>query len=47
VASYLFHAYGTNLQFDEGEFNFVKVRAEHGTKEAFKLRDAHFEIPEP
>ncbi len=47
VASYLFHAYGTNLQFDEGEFNFVKVRAEHGTKEAFRLRDAHFEIPEP
>jgi len=47
VASYLFHAYGTNLQFDEGEFNFVKVRAQHGTKEAFRLRDAHFEIPEP
>lgn len=47
VASYLFHAYGTNLQFDEGEFNFVKTRAEHGTKKAFELRDAHFEIPEP
>jgi enoyl-CoA hydratase len=47
VASYLFHAYGTNLQFDDGEFNFVKERAEHGTKEAFRRRDAHFEIPEP
>ncbi|MGH3639032.1 MAG: enoyl-CoA hydratase/isomerase family protein, partial [Mycobacterium sp.] len=34
VASYLFHAYGTNLQFAEGEFNFVKTRAQHGTKEA-------------
>ena len=47
VLSYLFHAYGTNLQFDEGEFNFVKARAEHGTKRAFELRDEHFEIPEP
>lgn len=47
VASYLFHAYGTNLQFEEGEFNFVKTRAEHGTKRAFELRDEHFEIPEP
>jgi enoyl-CoA hydratase/carnithine racemase len=47
VASYLFHAYGTNLQFDEGEFNFVKTRAEVGTKQAFALRDEHFEIPEP
>ena len=27
VASYLFHAYGTNLQFARGEFNFVKTRA--------------------
>jgi enoyl-CoA hydratase/carnithine racemase len=47
VASYLFHAFGTNLQFGEDEFNFVKVRAEHGTKRAFELRDAHFEVPEP
>jgi enoyl-CoA hydratase/carnithine racemase len=47
VASYLFHAYGTNLQFGEREFNFVKTRAQHGTKRAFELRDAHFEIPEP
>jgi enoyl-CoA hydratase len=47
VASYLFHAFGTNLQFEEGEFNFVKTRAEHGTKRAFELRDAHFHVPEP
>jgi len=46
VASYLFHAFGTNLQFDEGEFNFVKQRAQHGTKRAFELRDAHFEVPD-
>ena len=47
VASYLFHAYGTNLQFEPGEFNFVKTRAQHGTKEAFRLRDEHFHVPEP
>jgi enoyl-CoA hydratase/carnithine racemase len=47
VASYLFHAFGTNLQFEEDEFNFVKARAEHGTKRAFELRDAHFDVPEP
>ncbi|MFC7672378.1 enoyl-CoA hydratase/isomerase family protein [Mycolicibacterium sp. GCM10028919] len=47
VASYLFHAYGTNLQFADGEFNFVKTRAQHGTREAFRLRDEHFHVPEP
>lgn len=47
VASYLFHAFGTNLQFGPGEFNFVKTRAEHGAKEAFRLRDEHFHVPEP
>ena len=47
VLSYLFHAFGTNLQFEEDEFNFVKARAQHGTKRAFELRDAHFEVPEP
>jgi enoyl-CoA hydratase len=47
VLSYLFHAYGTNLRFEEGEFNFVKTRGEHGTKKAFELRDQHFEVPEP
>jgi enoyl-CoA hydratase/carnithine racemase len=47
VLSPLLHAYGTNLQFTDGEFNFVKARAEHGTKRAFELRDEHFDIPEP
>jgi len=47
VASYLFHAFGTNLQFAPGEFNFVKTRAQVGTKEAFRLRDEHFHVPEP
>jgi enoyl-CoA hydratase/carnithine racemase len=47
VLSYLFHAYGTNLRFEEDEFNFVKVRSEHGTRRAFELRDEHFEVPEP
>ena len=47
VASYLFHAFGTNLQFEDDEFNFVKVRAQHGTKRAFELRDEHFDVPEP
>ncbi len=46
VLSYLFHAYGTNLRFEEGEFNFVKARAEYGAKKAFELRDAHFDVPE-
>jgi enoyl-CoA hydratase/carnithine racemase len=47
VCSYLFHAYGTNLQFALGEFNFVKTRAQVGTREAFRLRDEHFHVPEP
>jgi enoyl-CoA hydratase len=47
VLGYMVHAYGTNLQFDEDEFNFVKTRAAHGTKKAFELRDEHFEVPEP
>jgi len=46
VSSYLFHAFGTNLQFEDNEFNFVKARAEHGTKRAFEMRDAHFKVPE-
>ena len=47
VASYLFHAFGTNLQFGEDEFNFVKARAKHGAKQAFDLSKEHFEVPEP
>ena len=47
VVSPMIHAYGTNLRFDEGEFNFVKARSEHGTRRAFELRDEHFDVPEP
>ncbi len=47
VASYLFHAYGTNLQFESDEFNFVKTRSQVGTKQALVARDEHFDIPEP
>lgn len=47
VASYLFHAFATNLQFEDGEFNFVKTRTEHGATQAFDLGKAHFEVPEP
>jgi enoyl-CoA hydratase len=35
------------LQFGPNEFNFVKTRAQHGAKEAFRLRDEHFHVPEP
>jgi enoyl-CoA hydratase/carnithine racemase len=47
VLNYLFHAYGTNLRFEDGEFNFIKTRAQHGTKKAFEMRDDYFEVPEP
>ncbi len=47
VVSYLVHAFGTNLQFDGSDFNFVKTRAEQGLPRAFELRDAHFDVPEP
>lgn len=47
VISPLIHAFGTNLQFEDDEFNFVKERARHGTRKAFELRDLHFEVPEP
>jgi enoyl-CoA hydratase/carnithine racemase len=47
VLSYLVHAFGTNLQFEGNDFNFVKTRAERGLKGAFEQRDAHFDVPEP
>jgi enoyl-CoA hydratase/carnithine racemase len=42
AASVLFHAFATNLRFEEDEYNFVKERGRSGTTEAFKSRDAHF-----
>nr|WP_045875497.1 enoyl-CoA hydratase/isomerase family protein [Pseudofrankia sp. DC12] len=44
TTSYLLHAYGTNLRFEDDEYNFVKTRAQHGTKRAFQLRDHHFTV---
>lgn len=40
----MLHAFATNLRFEEGEFNFVKARRQHGTSEALRLRDAHFDV---
>jgi enoyl-CoA hydratase len=44
ATGFLIHAFATNLRFEEDEFNFVKTRATHGSREAFKLRDAHFDV---
>jgi len=41
------HAFGTNLRFDDDEYNFVKVRAQVGLKKAFELRDRYFDEGEP
>ena len=38
------HAFATNLRFEPDEFNFVKARAQHGTREAFRMRDEHFSV---
>ena len=35
VSSYLLHAYGTNLQFEEDEFNFVQNRSANDLAETF------------
>lgn len=42
ITSYLFHSYGTNLRFEEDEFNFVKTRSKVGTSQAFEQRDRHY-----
>jgi len=42
AASVLFHAFATNLRFEEDEFNFVKERGQSSTTKAFKARDQHF-----
>lgn len=41
-ASVLFHAFATNLRFEQDEFNFVRERGRSGVTSAFKTRDAHF-----
>jgi enoyl-CoA hydratase len=47
ATGYLMHAFATNLRFEPDEFNFVKARAQHGTREAFRLRDEHFAVDGP
>jgi len=47
VSSYLFHAYGTNLRFEEDEFNFVRTRSQVGTSKAFEMRDRHYDLDAP
>ena len=44
ATGYLMHAFATNLRFEPDEFNFVKERAQHGTREAFRRRDEHFSV---
>jgi enoyl-CoA hydratase len=39
---YVGHTLGTGLKFEPDEFNFFRARREHGTKQAYKARDAHF-----
>jgi enoyl-CoA hydratase/carnithine racemase len=40
--SYFLHAFATNLQFEEGEFNFVRTRASNSLSRSFDLVDEHF-----
>ncbi|WP_433189887.1 enoyl-CoA hydratase/isomerase family protein [Actinoallomurus sp. CA-150999] len=42
VCSYLLHAYGTNLQFEKDEFNFVQKRSAGGLAETFDKADRHY-----
>jgi enoyl-CoA hydratase/carnithine racemase len=41
------HAFGTNLQFEPDEYNFVKIRSKVGVKKAFEIRDAYFDEGQP
>ena len=40
---YVGHTLGTNLRFEEDEFNFLRERARGGTTKTFKRRDDSFE----
>ncbi|SDH51258.1 enoyl-CoA hydratase/isomerase family protein [Pseudonocardia oroxyli] len=39
---YVGHTLGTNLRFEDDEFNFLKERARTGTREAFASRQRHY-----
>lgn len=40
---FIMHTLGTNIRFDEDEFNFFRERRDHGTAAAFHERDRRFE----
>ena len=40
---YVGHTLGTNLRFEEDEFNFLRERRQSGTREAFAERERHYE----
>ncbi|GLZ15783.1 enoyl-CoA hydratase [Actinomadura sp. NBRC 104425] len=39
---YVGHTLGTNLRFEDDEFNFLKQRRRQGTRSAFRSRDDHY-----
>lgn len=43
VSSYLLHAYGTNLQFEKDEFNFVQRRSSDDLAETFDKAERFYE----
>jgi enoyl-CoA hydratase len=43
VSSYLLHAYATNLQFEDDEFNFVRTRSGAGLSESFDRAEAFYD----
>ncbi|MFC9760210.1 enoyl-CoA hydratase/isomerase family protein [Rhodococcus jostii] len=41
---YVGHTLGTNLRFEEDEFNFLRERSRSGTKNAFAQREGHYSV---
>lgn len=41
---YAGHTLGTNLRFEEDEFNFLRARRRSGTKNAFAQREGHYSV---
>ena len=42
VHGYVSHALGTNIRYEEGEFNFMKKRRDQGVRTAAHEREGHF-----
>jgi Enoyl-CoA hydratase/isomerase len=40
---YVGHSLSTNIKFDPEDFNFLRERSRHGTRDAFHEREEHFE----